>query len=1047
MRKLLCLFFVLVLFISCEKEEEVGVSNLERQEELEGLITVTGCLTKEFVKTDEDLLRFHVEVDYANLGISMYAVIGYVIKVNGIGEDLIYASDRFDKYRTTANIDVKKEYLNSQGIELVPFVEVLDVYEANLSDGGTTEKIDGVYTIYGESTKVDTDLSYNSRIDSIFPLQTDIGQIITIKGKGFCLYGLESDVLTSIEIGGVKHPVIYKSDSILKVELSSDIKKRVSKPILENCGLRLEYQYPIEIKSHNVNKITSSVYPGEVITIDGNGFKEYALNKGLLSIFLKDTLNNYYNVVPEIVNETKITAKVPYRTPFGNLELGVVQLEDTILAKDPIKVKSVFIKNVVPDKFYIGDTIEILGANFLYNTQVNTNSYVRGIYSRPTYTDPRGLKILEKTDNYIKAVVYQNYLINQVRVYNRINEYEGEWTSFYDFPVEILKPKILSLNDDEMYLFNDDLLIEFNGESTSLLYYQYDDEDWGENLKSIELNKYINEREGSVLKAKIPMSKFYNNELLKGGYKLRLSIGNISGFSEVLEIKLERPEPKIISINKNEVVYGDEIILKGKNLKESKLLLNTKEVSSYIKYTKDEFDNDVLTFLLPNFAKTGENEFQFILYGGLSNVVKFTIPEVKISSLEYLRTDSYGNTLYKVKGENLDLLKEYNSRQGVFYNEGDKSTAQFLLFKTVYSSELINVKVYLRGGIEKSFMMENPYWAKFKPIYLSPNLGKTSEDYAEFVGVSTGRDVFFTYKGRFYNLVTNYRKISLLKFSGSNWVTVELPSFGEFSNTNFKYYEGKLYTVNEDELIFIDMDTFQLSRKTISDYIENDTTTYNQYKDAITKRYVYSANKLYMFVYKDVSRNYKPNAEVAMYSVDLSTKEIKEFKSPVDPTEGYFPEYFYISENNIFCTSSKNGEIYFFNFQSENWDSILLPNNYSGGNDVKGVSLYESDGYLYLTGLDVYKKFVNNNFYEASLIYKYDLNTKNVVKKIIAPNYKKVSEDPVYSERVYRSMYTMTLINNSFYLLGGVIYKPYYYNTEQYDEASRSKDIIEIADF
>ncbi|MDB4297524.1 hypothetical protein N9901_02085 [Flavobacteriaceae bacterium] len=674
-------------------------------------------------------------------GVNKYYRVGFDVLVN----DLLVETINYSYSRLNDN------YFTTGDVLLRPFINVT-VFNTQTEDILESKKISKSPLL------IDSFFDYDVKIDSIIPKLISYKDTLTIYGKNFCLAGLKQNENTKIRVGLNDQKVTYLSDSVLKVVLNSNTSKRITTPVLYNCGLAVESPSKVEIKKHQIESIANNQgnLPKSILKIKGSNFiTDYARKNITDPLKTKVFIDSYFTELNtkglEIVSysDTELNVKIPAGLKPGNLDVKVVQMNDTVVLSKAYESKSPQLIGVKESNYSINDTITVLGSHLKEYT-------ASSVWARLVYDDNRAesIKVLEVYNDSIKLYLTSQSYKKASKLYFRMyNNYSGyssysysySSSSFYDLtnsiPLDIKAPVIIESNK-EAYENDDELVLKLDN-----AYYGTHITVANSNftLDKSNFNKYTNQFKVAVDKISFTNSKLNSD----GSFSVRV----YNQYGEAKEIlSLVRPEIT------NAYISNRSIKLEGKNLGFREFTINDEKKTGYIR------DGNFATSV-PYLFKFGLYKIS-IGYPGFQSedyVFEFKNP-FDITSLVLSETYTRGDQL-KLDIKNIDKLKDYHVK---FYISNNKDVKDL---KWLYE-----VADELKLEFDNNLFYVDGVYEVFLKLYgESINLGQiVFEEPFDMVKIKNNhnkRSRYFEYNKEVYT----YIGTSLFKmdFNSSSWLVVD----------------------------------------------------------------------------------------------------------------------------------------------------------------------------------------------------------------------------------------------------------------------------------
>ena len=557
--------------------------------------------------------------------------------------------------------------------------------------------------------------------------------------------------------------------------------------------------------------------------------------------------------------------------------------------KEEVKVTKV--KNVSPSTIGYLDEFTITG-DFLYETlSIKPRVFIGG----------REQKVIEYSKNVITGV------LNSFPYDGNLTLYIGEFK--YEGIINISPPTIEKTNK-ESYDFGEEIILDvknFFKDYVSLgdtgISCLNEVDDLGEEKVVIE------EWSKRIDKEKLKFKK---------GGKLKLAITNRQGI-DTLDIQIN--DPIIESTNKNEFIYGEKIILKGKNFVDenfSKIYVDNELIDIY--YT-GKVVNDNIELAL-NF-KEGEHKLVIERFGQKSNEITFKIKETKINSIN--KVEGSRGTLFTIEGENLNqtIIKIDNKECDIFY--ADEFRIDFKLpfdYKLAPSFDIEvsnhNGSKFFRGlkGVEPHEIIEN-----------------TCDDVINFneyhLSFSDDNNWFFLNQGGVY-------KYSIQNDKWEVWDSNPPP----INNTIIRgpntfpvnLINSKAYFVRWGKIYIYD---------TINKIWEEESIEVDYSQGIYVGDFVYGSRK--------VTQN---EWTIGFYKYNTITHEETRIDIPSTLSLSLSSGKIYFKEDKIFI-SSHNSPVHMYDIKNDKWDNLgtpILSPYYSGNVQYYRQSMYYYKDKLYLSG-------------------------------------------------------------------------------------------------
>ena len=203
------------------------------------------------------------------------------------------------------------------------------------------------------------------KINTLFPLQTQRGNIIEISGEGF--FGGEEvlkAVLRNSEYEEVALSVLENSGEKIKIVVPDDpsIKLGTYEVTVKNGNKQKTSSETIEITETKITGISPvGTFVGREVTIYGYGF---TWEKEKTSIILSDRFGGESTHVISEKTDKSILFKVPENTKYGKYSIKVLQGEKDYIAPDSLLVLGGFDVGISTKKSFHGERVKLFSENF-----------------------------------------------------------------------------------------------------------------------------------------------------------------------------------------------------------------------------------------------------------------------------------------------------------------------------------------------------------------------------------------------------------------------------------------------------------------------------------------------------------------------------------------------------------------------------------------------------------------------------------------------------------------------------------------------------------
>ncbi|MDB4297525.1 hypothetical protein N9901_02090 [Flavobacteriaceae bacterium] len=329
------------------------------------------------------LLKF----DYKNLPENYTLRVGYVPIKGGVPLDTITNYSSLEVASKKKEFSLWSNYFEIDDLYLVPFIRVYELSPKLNTEYPYSNSLLGEYYEYGKKIPLSNGFDEKTIITDVFPLEGFVGDTVTVYGKNFCSLGVDEITGTSLSIGGCPHGVFVESDSVLKSVITEGLIKRIDKPLLKNCGEKITYGKDFILDRHKIDSITSrTLKKSDTLRIYGENFIPLAY-----SLLIPNTnvpaskviigSNNSCNGFPVLSTSTnkRLDVLINSYLKFGESQVKVVQLQDTIVFSQKVKFDGPVVTGVEKEVYAYGDTIRVYGSDLKEIYSGNLKLYVNGI--------------------------------------------------------------------------------------------------------------------------------------------------------------------------------------------------------------------------------------------------------------------------------------------------------------------------------------------------------------------------------------------------------------------------------------------------------------------------------------------------------------------------------------------------------------------------------------------------------------------------------------------------------------------------------------------
>ncbi|MDO3693715.1 hypothetical protein QVZ41_02495 [Wenyingzhuangia sp. chi5] len=540
---LLTLF--LIFLIGC-KQDEVIQSDFNYEKYATENLEIKGFMSLDSLQNK--ILR--IDFDYKNLPEEYQLGVGYFLNESGqeIGE--YQNSYSYQLIGKRVAFTLKDKIFENENYSIIPFIKVYSLYKDYFNDDGNNiydYKIKGEYYLKADEIKLNSKFSYNVELISIEPKQAFVGDLLKIKGRNFCNSGLDFTSSSSIEIAGVDHPIVFKSDSLLLCNVTENLDDIRKGAFLKNCGMEIPFQGDFGIKKAFIDSVSSGPLASrETLKVYGDNFVPESFINGPSHVRLRSKSSSilYHNIKSQDVYGDKKILNLPLKGMvygYGVFDLLLIHLRDTLEIKNALNLVSkpldadLYLEEVKqPIVLTLGDTLNFRGNNL-------KDFYKGTFFLGKSQTD------LIVTDTLVSVIIDQlgsSYWSKENKEY-KLEIKIGNSYKYYD--VELKKPQIINVSKESVN-YDDHLFIEIKD---LLFVYGVKVND----VQLISIESFKRKKDGGVLE--LAVRKFQQSQ--EGDFEIK--IGNdFTGYDSVY-VGYNDPEIKSVIYLKEKDAY----LIKGKN--------------------------------------------------------------------------------------------------------------------------------------------------------------------------------------------------------------------------------------------------------------------------------------------------------------------------------------------------------------------------------------------------------------------------------------------------------------------------------------------------
>ncbi|QVY66392.1 kelch repeat-containing protein [Polaribacter sp. Q13] len=730
--------------------------------------------------------------------------------------------------------------------------------------------------IYGDTITFKSLFTSIITVNEILPKNGFINDTIQIIGKNFCV----EDFRNSVYLGQFSQlDIISESDTLIKGTIPAYLKESTLPLTLKTCNTTTQIKDEFTIDEPILDSLSSGEkYIGDELTIYGKN-----IHSSISEVWID-------NIKVEVLNSNSIdsfSVKIPKNLSIGKVNFKLKVIDKVIEKEKYFQTTTPFIESLLPQTVGFLDTLTIKGNYF---KQKNSQLKV--------YVGNSLQSIVSHKKNEVKIFIDRYFNETEPKVKLEFNDFTIEE------PVQIKPPAIKGFNKEIYHLNETNFVIKTES-------FLDDDIEIGGRAKTFGVKSEV-DVSGNL---GLSLNSWLDIDFYSWGYNLTtpgsLEIKIKTQFGEDSKlVKIHKPE--ITSVNKEEFLYNDHIILTGNNFAYrsfTKVYIDNEEVpfQSNSTYT---LNNSKIEFPLNINTTAGKHKLYVITAGQKSNEIEYNIKKTEVFSLN--KNMGTRKDLYEIQGKNLKKL--------------EITADNFYVFQISEEDEKVTFRL--------------PYFNKLKPSF---KITASSGDQKFDLGTFNGIEPYDIFEDAFENDVRYYKKH--ITFSDEeNWYYCNNDGVFKFSLIKHKWEVFDTNSPPFNTPLFGES-TFVSLENGIAKYaIGSQLHTYNtntkewnliNLKNISIKTGIVVGDFIYAKQYDKIN----------FIKYNLKNQTFEDLNKPSDLNISF--ENITFGDNKIFINPVQ-GSGYYFDITNDTWNNIGRPRNFSG--TYNNVALKYFKGNLYFSG-------------------------------------------------------------------------------------------------